>query len=56
MADSYDSRIEAAISARDQAVQARDRLYPGSREWESANGKVEEWDATLRELRRAAGS
>jgi hypothetical protein len=54
VADSYQDRIVAAENQLHIARKARDLLYPGGREWEDAQAKVEEWEATLRELRRQA--
>ena len=56
MADSYETRIAAAEDSLIAARHERDKLYPGSREWESAQAKVEEWESTLRDLRRGAAS
>lgn len=56
MAENYDNRIASAEAERRRAEAERDRLYPGSREWEDAHGKVQEWDSTIRELRRQQAS
>jgi hypothetical protein len=52
--DSFEQRISAAEDELRAARRARDTFYPGSPEWESAQGKVEEWESALRELRREA--
>lgn len=49
--ESYERRIEAAESERARASERRDKHYPGSIEWETANAEVERWDRVLGDLR-----
>lgn len=54
MVDSYEARVEMAANELEEARVRRDREYPGSREWESANAKVKEWERVVDDIRREA--
>lgn len=54
MAETFAVRILAAEDALAEAVDARDRFYPSSDGWKSAQGVVEEWMSVLSNLRREA--
>lgn len=56
MTDSFEQRIAAAQHEHDKAVTSRDKLYPGSVEWERANATVTQWQRTILDLREQAGA
>lgn len=56
MTDNFKERIEAAEYERGKARTARDKLYPGSTEWENENAKVLQWERTILDLREQASS
>lgn len=51
MAESFEARLRTLNAEREKAADARDKFYPGSPEWENANGLVVQWDRAILDLR-----